>query len=231
MCPEGEICDSESTIELDTPWIPKKCLPAAGTQYIQERRMVTTYRDFRIPCTCVDIKCPQISAISYDNILRHPEFGGPVWMKVIHPKRADWNGLLTKFPEFSHSVYRVHMIVEHWDYYSQVPRTGKSAFVKLLIKTIADDRRLMIKPELAEKLWDICPERYKTRFECAARARVHNEIQEDVLQYLEHYRWEFKDELGDASIEKIYKRFIHHVHEKNFLLNPRRNMDELDSWD
>lgn len=228
---DGEMSDAESTIGLNTAWNPTKCLPVAGTQYIQDRRIVTSYRDYRIPCTCVNVSCPQVSAIAYDHIVRHPEFGGPVWMKIVDPYWAEWNVLNRRFPDFTHSVYYVKMMVELWDYYSHIPKDGKSAFTKLLIKTMAEDRRLIIKPELAEKLWDLCPERYRTRFECAARARVENEVQEDVFRYLSHYQWEFEDEIGGVPIEIFFRKYIHRAHESNFRPNKRHSREEPHVWE
>ena len=129
-------------------------------------------------------------------------------MRIMDQYLADWNGLTRKASEFTHSLYHVKMIVGNWDYYTRIPRPGKDAFVKLITKTMADDRRLILKPELAVKLSDLCPEKYKIRFDCAARARVHNEIQDDLIRYLSYYFWQFEDELGEAPVEVFYRRYL-----------------------
>ena len=191
--------------------------------------MVTSYRDHRIPCTCVELSCPQISAISYDRLLHHPEFRGPFWIRIKDP--GDTDKLRGKYLNFTMNLYVFKEAVENWPYFKLIPKTGQQAFIKLLQKTMTEDRGVMITSDLASQLWDLCPREYKLRFECAARARFQHEVQEGVLLYLKRFSREFQTELDGVSMEKFYQQYLHRAHEGNFRLNVNRDRNDPVDWE
>ena len=223
---DSGIVDSE-VIAVKT-WKPPKEIQIWGIKHLSAHRMAIDYRDYRIPCTCTDRDCPQLSPIAYTQILRHPEFRGPGWMRIKDP--GDTSRMYGKYQNFTKYLHKFKVMVEDWDYYSHIPKTGKAAFVKLLRQTMDIDRHVIITSERAEQLWEMCPAKYQMRFELAARARVEHEVQEDVLLHLQRFWYEWKEELDGVPVGEHYRRYLHSAHEGNFLMNSDHNVEDKFLW-
>ena len=148
---DSDFCGSSGTSSAPSHvWKPSVNVTTAQLLRLQESRMVTDHRDHRIPCTCIQYSCPEISPVAYVNVLRHTEFGGSSWFRIKDPEYTE--GLRRKYPRFTNEVYNFKAMIQDWEYFSHIPKTGEPAFIKLLQKTMYDDRRLIISSKLAGQI-------------------------------------------------------------------------------
>lgn len=174
---------------------------------LRANRYIHDYRDQRLPCLCTDDQCSELSPLSFRNLLGHPDFLGPMWLKI--KEKEDAGDLHDKYPRIHKGVYRFMSQVETWPNYSMIPRDGLAGFTHILKQTMWNSHRVFVDEVLARNFWEISPFQYKKRVLCIVRGRRYQEIQEDVLLYLQNYEEQLVNHipLGE-SLESIHRQFV-----------------------